>query len=287
MADMIPHLAILMATYNGETFLQQQLDSLYRQTYTDWTLYIHDDGSSDHTIDIILRNSGTHDHVVVLDYAGGNGAKDNFLGMLERIDAEYYMFCDQDDVWADNKIEVSMSMMRELEQQKPSTPIVVCTDLHVVDKNLNIISRSYWQHAGIYPEFIHRFAECAASSVATGCTMLFNQQAKQSTIFPAHDAIMHDAWVTLCTLKASGILYGIDQQLILYRQHDTNSLGATSTSVDHFTLLYRFRHFSRMFRQNRDHYAMLRSLGYGSVIKYLFYKIVYKYRIQNKKSQSE
>ena len=101
-------LAILLATYNGERYLQEQIDSLYRQTYKDWVLYIHDDGSTDGTCGIISKNAAEHGNIVVMEHQGGHGAKDNFFGMLERVDADYYMFCDQDDVWLEDKVEKSL-----------------------------------------------------------------------------------------------------------------------------------------------------------------------------------
>ncbi len=279
------HLAILLATYNGEAYLDEQLHSLLNQSYKDWALYIHDDGSSDGTVSIIKRYADTYDNIIVLDYISGTGAKDNFLSMLAKVDADYYMFCDQDDVWLENKIEISLQKMKELEVSSPSTPIVVCSDLYIVDRDLHVTSSSYWNHAGIYPQFINNFNECAASSVATGCTMLFNREAKNSAIIPAKYAAMHDSWVALCSLKKNGILYGIDQPLVLYRQHGTNSIGATDTGVSQFTLAYRIRHFGKMFRQNKEHYLMLRSLGYGSFLKYIKYKIIYKQRIRQQVRQ--
>ncbi len=275
------NLAILMATFNGEAYIEQQLQSLYRQSNKEWTLYIHDDGSTDGTVNIINQYAEKHDNIIVLHYTSGTGAKDNFLSMLARIDAHYYMFCDQDDVWLENKIEDSLLKMNELEMQSPTVPIVVCSDLYIVDKDLNITSPSYWTHAGIYPQFINSFNECAASSVTTGCTMLFNQEAKKATIYPAKNAVMHDSWVTLCSLKSHGVLGYVGKQLVFYRQHGDNTLGATAVSVNQFTLAYRIRHFKRMFKQNKDHYLMLRSLGYGSIFKYIKYKIIYKKKIRS------
>ncbi len=266
-------LAILLATYNGERFLQEQLDSIYRQTYSDWTLYIHDDGSTDNTLRIIADNAAHHDNVIVLDYKGGTGPKDNFLGMLQRVDADYYMFCDQDDVWYDNKIEVSMCRMCELEERNGGKPVVVHTDLTVVDAALKPLHKSFWAFEGIHPEYFITFDRLAASNVATGCTMLFNKKAKEKTVIPAPAAHMHDAWVVACTMKNGGIVKGVPQPTVYYRQHGGNCLGAVQ--MKHFTLSYLLVGVRQMFADNKVQYGMLKSLGYGSIFTYLKNKIGY------------
>ena len=91
-------IAILLAAYNGEKFLREQLQSLYDQTYTDWTLYIGDDGSTDGTADIVRDFSERYGNIVFHRNSEGKGAMSNFMGLLSEAEADYYMFCDQDDV---------------------------------------------------------------------------------------------------------------------------------------------------------------------------------------------
>ena len=101
-----------MATFNGETYLTDQIDSILNQTSDDWTLYINDDGSNDGTENIIQSYSKKHgDKIVILNlFPKGMGAASNFLSMLENIESEYYMFSDQDDVWSPKKIEKSVKL---------------------------------------------------------------------------------------------------------------------------------------------------------------------------------
>lgn len=271
-------LAILLATYNGERFLQEQLDSIYRQTYRDWTLYIHDDGSTDSTPNIIADNAAQHNNVVVLDYEGGAGPKDNFLGMLKRVDAEYYMFCDQDDVWYDDKIEVSMRMMCDLEVRNSGKPVVVYTDLTVVDGSLNPLHKSFWTLEGIHPEYLTNFDRLAASNTATGCTMLFNNIAKERTVIPAPAAHMHDAWVVACAMKNRGIVRGLPQPTVYYRQHGNNCIGAIPMKTLTFSTM--FKGIRQRFADNMVQYKMLKSLGYSSIFTYLKNKIAYRLYIR-------
>lgn len=269
--------AILLATYNGERYIKEQLDSLYAQTYKDWILYVHDDGSSDDTMEILKDYQQKHNNIMILDYPPTGGAKNNFLSLLQKVEADYYFFSDQDDVWSKEKVSLSLKKMLGMEHNNPSKPIVVFCDLYVVDRNLDVIDKSFFDHDGIHPEFLTTFPELGASSICPGCAMAFNKKAKESIIFPADKAIMHDSWTVLCTLKAGGMLGWIKKPLIKYRQHGDNTQGARD--IKDLTLSYRFANIRKIIRMNINYFKMLRSLGYGSVIKFLWSKILYKYRI--------
>lgn len=275
------YLAILMATYNGASYIKEQIDSLLEQSYQQWTLYVHDDGSTDKTLDILQQYASQYDNIHLLDYPSQKGAKNNFLSLLQRVEACYYMFCDQDDVWLKDRIAVSLGEMEQLERKfTTDKPIIVYNDLHVTDDHLNILYNSFWQEICVHPEFLTTFDEVAGCIPVTGCAMLFNQKAKDAVILPAPLATMHDAWITCCTLKAGGIIHPIRKQLIYYRQHEGNSIGAED--LNHIDLAYRLSHFWEMQGKNWRQYRMMQSLGYGSIFKFFRYKWIYKKRIQNK-----
>ena len=273
----------MLACYNGEQYLAEQLDSLLRQTCRQWTLYIHDDGSTDRTPQLIRSYAQNHPNIIVLDYAPQGGAMNNFLSMLQRIRADYYMFCDQDDVWLEDKVQISLDQMKQLEQQHADLPLVVYSDLYVTDADLNITNPSFWQEICLYPEFVTNFNEVGASTAITGCAMLFNQQAKDALPFPPVHATMHDAWISACVLRAGGHIHPIRQPLVYYRQHGGNCVGAND--LNHITLGYRIRNFKQMQQKNWRLYRMLRALGYGSIVKFFAYKMRYKKLIKQKQAQ--
>ncbi|MBR5084586.1 MAG: glycosyltransferase family 2 protein [Prevotella sp.] len=272
-------IAILMATYNGERYVKEQLESFVKQTNSDWHLYIHDDGSTDHTLDIIRTFAQQDSRVTILEYESQKGAKDNFLSLLKRVEASYYMFADQDDVWNEEKIETSLNEMEKLESLYPTKPLIVYTDLFVADASLHVVGESFWRMSNIHPSLLTHFQDLAATTPITGSTMLFNQKAKESVVFPSVNATMHDAWITACVLRRGGIIQAIPKPLVFYRQHEANVVGATE--IKDFTLKYRLRHFKQMKAKNMRHYEMLKSLGYGSFIKYLYYKVKYKIRARH------
>jgi hypothetical protein len=95
---------------------------------------------------------------------------------------------------------------------------------------------------------------------------------------------MHDSWITLCTARANGILSYIAEPLIYYRQHEHNTLGAVN--IKELTLGYRIQHLIHVLTLNKNTYRMLKALGYGSLMKYIFYKARYKYRIYKRQNKS-
>lgn len=267
------HIAILLATYNGERYLKEQLDSLFQQTFKDWTLYVHDDGSTDQTCTILKEYATQHDNIVVLDYPAQHGAKNNFLSLLHKVDADYYLFCDQDDEWAADKIEKQMAVMKETERSCPGKPVLVFSDLFIADSELNQIG-TMWKQENIRPEHLTTFDEGGALEFVTGSTMLFDRQAKDTVVFPAEKAVMHDAWVTLCVLRSGGIVKAISEPLVYYRQHGGNVLGVNNWSQ--YSRIKRLINIKKSIVANYKHYRMLQALGYGSVFKYLQYKHSYR-----------
>lgn len=272
-------IAILLSTYNGEKFLGEQLDSLFNQTFLQWDLYIHDDGSNDSTKSIIAEYATKYNNIKMLNFCGGCGAKNSFLRMLQEVDADYYFFCDQDDVWDSMKVQESISQMEQLEiLHSKNKPIIVHSDLTVVDRNLKTINESFWEVMMIRPESLKTFNQIGANCLVTGCTMCFNRAAKNVTLSFAEKAVMHDVWITLCVAKNNGIIFAIDKSLIKYRQHGSNTIGAKDKRKE-AKLYYKIMHLGNIIKENRAAYRMLRELEYGSIFKFMYYKIKYRFHL--------
>lgn len=267
-------LAILLATYNGARYLRPLLDSLFAQTEKRWTLYVHDDGSADETLDILNAYAAAHPNMVLLDYPPTGGAKNNFLSLLERTAADFYMFCDQDDVWAERKVERTLEKMLEAEEQfSAATPIVVHCDLFVTDEGLNVTSPSFWQCEHIDALREPTFSQLAACNLLTGCAMMLNAAAKAVVPTSAPLAKMHDAWIAACVVWKKGKIIPIAEPLIYYRQHGGNVLGVNSE-----TLGQKLQHVRRVFADNAAQYRMMNAAGHISAAAYVWAKLRYLIR---------
>lgn len=268
------NIAILLAAYNGEKYFREQLDSLYEQSFKDWSVYVHDDGSADPTCNVLKEYAEKYDNFFILDYPAQHGAKNNFLSLLQAVNADYYLFCDQDDKWRTDKIEKQITKIREIERDNPGKPALVFSDLSVVDGELNLINESMWRTERIHPEYLTTFDEGGALEFVTGCTMLFNKQAKDVVVFPADKAVMHDIWIALCVLRSEGIVKAIYEPLLFYRQHGNNVLGVNNWSQ--YSRIRRLLNIWKSITANYRHYRMLNVLRYGSLFKYLNYKYLYR-----------
>lgn len=213
---------ILMATYNGERYLSEQIESILNQSYKDWKLLVRDDGSKDRTLDILKLYKAKYPKKITLmeDKKGGLRAKENFLELLRQSKSDYIMFCDQDDVWLPNKIEVTLEKMKKVE----NGPTLIHTDLKVVDKELNLISDSMWRYQKLSPER-KEYNFLIVQNNITGCTMMINRELAKLSIGEFPNGLMHD-WIIGIVASLKGTIDYVEERTILYRQHGNNDVGA-------------------------------------------------------------
>lgn len=267
---------ILISTYNGEKYLNQLLDSLLNQSYSNFKILLRDDGSNDNTLNLINYYANLHPKLQLnLDFESTNiGVVKSFEKLLRHSTSDYIMFCDQDDVWLPDKIERTLNIMQKYEEEYADDPILIHTDLTVVDRNLNIIHESFWKYSRINPELLSNLSYLGVCNAVTGCTCMINKKAKEICLPFSEHALMHDSWLALIISKKGQIAF-INEPTILYRQHDKNKIGAQSTQSTSGYLLKKTSQLSQVINENRFQYKLLKSIGYGSFIKYLKYKILY------------
>jgi glycosyltransferase involved in cell wall biosynthesis len=233
-------ITILMASYNGDQYIGEQIESILRQTETDWKLVIQDDCSSDATYQIACRYAAKYpEKIAVFRRAENSGsAEKNFFSMIAYADSDYIMFSDDDDVWLPDKVEKCMEIMRKTEQANGTDkPVLVHSDLMVVDENLNILSRSMFQRQNLDAKRC-QLHNILVQNIVTGCTMAVNRPlvriaAKAGT---PKNAIMHDWWFALIA-AAFGTIAFVDTPTVLYRQHGKNAVGAKNAN----SIAYNFK----------------------------------------------
>lgn len=229
--------AILMSTYNGEEYLGEQIESIIKQSYRDWHLYIRDDGSKDRTIEIIEKYTRQDERITFFnkDHIENKGITRSFMDLLSHVDADFYMFSDQDDYWKEDKVLHSLNKM--LDQDYQSEPICIHTDLQIVDADLH--GNEVMNADNVWHDFPHLlFCNCV-----TGCTMMINQQLKNILHFDRINyskIYLHDWWIALVAAAFGKVVY-LNEATILYRQHGNNVVGKNEkNTLGH--LLYRVTH---------------------------------------------
>lgn len=210
---------VLMSTYNGAKYVEQQIDSILNQKNVDVFLLIRDDGSMDETISIINRYK---DSGRVFLYSGKNkGPAFSFMDLMVKAKNEYnmfdyYAFADQDDFWERNKLIEAIKILENMSLKYR----LYASALKIVDEHLNLLSIPVIEEYS-FPEYMFR-NQCA------GCTMVFNYDIVElmSRYLPTY-LEMHDIWLLRVVHCVSDSEVYVDKKsYICYRQHDNNVVGA-------------------------------------------------------------
>ena len=228
---------ILLATYNGEAYIREMIDSVLQQDHRDIHIILSDDGSTDKTPAILESYAKDYPRQITHYRSGlrfGN-AQDHFLHLLRAFqDAPYIMFCDQDDVWHPDKVRKTLGKMQETEAD-PQTPVLVHTDLRVVDRDLNEISPSFCSLSGFRGDRL-AFHHLLMQNVVTGCTVMVNSAlAKLASGATVQGILMHD-WFLALLASACGRIGFLNEATIDYRQHGKNTVGAKNSRSPRYIL---------------------------------------------------
>ncbi len=218
---------ILLAAYNGGSYIRPMIDSILHQDQEGWKLILSDDGNG--TAQILQEYADRYPDKI-LHYVSGQrfgSAQKHFMHLLRTFgqDAPYSMFCDQDDVWHPDKVRKTLALMKQTEAD-PSEPVMVHTDLRVVDGGLAEISPSFVSFSGIRGEDL-ALNQLLVQNVVTGCTMMVNRSLAKLAHrdVPGDAMLMHDWWLALLA-SCCGKAAFLPEATIDYRQHGNNTVGA-------------------------------------------------------------
>lgn len=246
--------AILLSTYNGEKYVKEQIDSLLNQTYKNIQIYIRDDGSKDNTVKI-LEEYGNKINLVV---GKNKGFMKSFFELLTYCsDANYYAYCDQDDVWFENKIENSIKM---LEEKNKDVPLLYAGNFDYYDSNMKFIEHSKYKTKK--PSFRNSIVEC----VAPGMTMCINKKARDEIVNNIPEkCLFHDWWTYMICSGLGETIYD-NTVSVKYRRHSNN---VTSECMNFFELqIWRIKTFilGKHFKDVKEQLIIFNNI-YGKKLK--------------------
>ena len=231
----LPSIAVLLAAYNGEKYLKQQLISIIEQDYLGQiSIIVRDDNSSDNTCCVVTEflhstNDSNRKIYLLENKNAPHGHLANFSALAQHAlntnSSDFYLFADQDDVWHIDKVSRLVNAGTELTREFPDLPVLVHSDLRVVDEKLAEISPSFIEFQGLPDPINHAFPTFLYQNVVTGCTCIFNHRLLALATPVPNAVIVHDWWFALCAYYWGKIGY-VDTPLIDYRQHGNNSIGA-------------------------------------------------------------
>lgn len=227
---------ILMATYNGEKYLVEQIDSILKQTYSNFNLIISDDNSTDSTKQILREYEKRYDRIKVFFNDKNIGSNENFKNLLKKVNSKLFMFCDQDDIWYETKIEESLQKM------KNDRADLIFTDLEIVDSDLNLINHSFNKKKKYYRKITKYdgLTRIFLYNVVTGCTILCKSKYIDDVLkFSDNKNILHDHILALIVSLKGKVTY-LNKATVKYRQHSNNQVGA-KRYIDKFANFYDIR----------------------------------------------
>jgi len=236
---MNPEIEILMATYNGEKYVREQIDSIIHQTYENWKLLIRDDNSTDKTLEILKEYEKKDKRIKVIEDKKGNlGFVKNFEELLNYSNKEWIMFSDQDDYWLENKIEKYVTILNSNPKDILKKPILIHSNSFICNDNLEIIKKEFINSniASKYNEDSYYFFY-----FVQGSTVLINRAMIDLALPFSKNVTVHDRYFHLLA-EFLGKRIFINESLIKYRHHSNNKIGAKGSSIISKILKKRYFH---------------------------------------------
>ena len=255
--DELPLVTILMATYNGDKFLAEQLESILSQQYKNWELVIRDDDSTDSTQNIISDYVNQDSRIKQITFGNLHGtACRNFSQLFDwayQHKKQYILFADQDDIWLPDKIEQCViEILAEEKLNGYNTPLAKYSNFKFIDDRGNLIDKQ------LKLPSILRLQVLLNENYAWGCTMILNQAAINVVKHIPSESVNHDYYIAL-VLTTFGKISLIGKDLVLYRQHQANVSG----NVKRMSFASRFNRYfknsSVMIRPLTQNYALVKS----------------------------
>lgn len=238
MKTMDATVAILMGTYNGEEYIETQLLSILSQSYTNWKLFINDDGSTDNTIKIIKKIFVNMEDKVFIssNTSGGHGSTKNYVDLLNKIHGfDLYALCDQDDCWPNDRLD---QMVNKFKKNYDLEPVLVAGNAAIVNKELKPSGETLRGNSGnIKGDTLNKEVFLLSTADMYGCVLMFNNSLKLGMGTVPYNILWHDQWIAMYAAYFGKVI-SMDKIVTFYRQHDRNvSCGKRNMLLDVFLRL--------------------------------------------------
>lgn len=225
---------IVIATFNGELYVAEQLDSIIAcNEFVKLInkIIVSDDCSTDKTLEILKEYSRVYKNIYVTINKGQHGVAGNFENALNVTEANYVILCDQDDVWNPHKLEVLYEGITKIENGDDNIPCVFFSDLEIVDDKLNVIHKSYFEMIDIKPERFFNKNTVLLMNVVPGCSMIVNRRLIEIALpIKQNQIYIHDWWLLLIAFFGGSVGYS-KESTFKYRQHDYNVFGTKKRGI--------------------------------------------------------
>ena len=272
-----PRVQIFLATYNGESFLRGQLDSIVNQEYKSWELLIHDDGSIDNTIQILNEYENNYPNKIKLlnDQRVFASASKNFFHLIENRskEANLYCFCDQDDIWHKSKLRFIIERYISKEGKEP---LLIHSDLSLIDKKGELLEKSHNKLINYQKNFITKNTSYYYNPVP-GCAMTINSALADKISYSKY-MVMHDWWILLSAMQENTTVLYIDLPLVAYRQHSGNVLGYKKNNVLILVIRLLFK-IPRYISNVKKAYKQSKQFYNQSLLKYFIKLVIYQIKM--------
>ena len=272
-----PKVQILLATYNGEFFLREQLDSILNQEYELWELLIHDDGSIDDTVQILNEYEKNYPKKIKLlnDQKIFSSASKNFMHLIENRskEANLYCFCDQDDIWHKSKLRFIIERYISKEGEEP---LLIHSDLSLIDEKGELLEKSHNKLINYQKNFITKNTSYYYNPVP-GCAMTINSALADKISYSKY-MVMHDWWILLSAMQENTTVLYIDLPLVAYRQHSGNVLGYKKNNVLILVIRLLFK-IPRYISNVKKAYKQSKQFYNQSLLKYFIKLVIYQIKM--------
>ena len=272
-----PKVQILLATYNGQKFLREQLDSIINQEYKFWELLIHDDGSFDNTISILNEYQKNYPKKVkiLIDKEVFSSASKNFFHLIEHRtrDANLYCLCDQDDIWHKSKLKLIIERYKTKEDKEPS---LIHSDLSLIDAKGKLLEKSHNKLINFQKYFITKNQSLYYNPVP-GCAMTINSVLADKISYCKY-MVMHDWWILLSAMQENTTVIYIDLPLVEYRQHSGNVFGYKKNNILILVMRLLFK-IPRYISNVKKAHEQSKQFYNQSVLRYFIKLVIYQVKM--------